>query len=285
MRLEIITLKSSLTSMKPSYSRFADIQQRIIRSSDSDVLVRIDIEKRLGLSFLFCISTLPLLAQSYGKHIQIFCNKKSQQLFCNGGYIPKNIRDQEYVDIAPYLESSACVITDVNDVLALVTEIKKDAPVKMSETVAEIFTSRVGEMYNNSIEHSKGEYVIGGKYFKYQKNKYCFACYDTGIGIPQKVIENVNSSFTDRDAFAWALKRGNSTATRSSGVLVPRGLGLDMLRSFAKANDGTIRVCSGRTMYVYNKNGERYYELNTSFVGTLFEMDIIADNQHVYVLK
>lgn len=283
--MQVITLNSSLTSTKPSYSRFADIQQRIIHSSDLDVLVRIDIETRLGLSFLFCVSTLPLLAKSYGKRIQIFCNKKSQQLFCNGGYIPKNIRDKENVDIAPYLEKSACVITDVNDVLALVTEIKKDAPVEMSETVAEIFTSRVGEMYNNSIEHSKGEYVIGGKYFKNQKNRYCFACYDTGIGIPQKVIENVNSNFTDREAFAWALKRGNSTANRSSGILVPRGLGLDMLRSFAKANDGTIRVCSGKTMYMYNKKGEQYFELNTSFVGTLFEMDIIADNQHIYVLK
>ena len=284
--MEIISLESSLTSTKPSYSRFADIQQKIIHSTDPNVLVHINIETRLGLSFLFCISTLPLLAQSHGKRIQIFCNKKSQQLFCNGGYIPEELRNQENSDIAPYLETSARVITDVNDVLTLVTEIKKDAPVKMSEKVAEIFTSRAGEMYNNSIEHSEGEYVIGGKYFKNQKNKYCFACYDTGIGIPQKVVCNVNSNFTDREAFAWALKRGNSTANCSSGIFVPRGLGLDMLRSFAKANDGSIRVCSGKTMYMYNnKKGEQYFELNTSFVGTLFEMDIIADNHHVYVLK
>ena len=284
--MEIIDLDSSLTSTKPSYSRFADIQQKIIHSTDPNILVHVNIETRLGLSFLFCISTLPLLAKSHGKRIQIFCNKKSQQLFYNGGYIPKEICDKEGIDIAPYLEDSARVITDVNDVLTLVTEIKKDAPVEMSEKVAEIFTSRAGEMYNNSIEHSEGEYVIGGKYFKNQKNKYCFACYDTGIGIPQKVIRNVNSNFTDREAFAWALKRGNSTASRSSGVLVPRGLGLDMLRSFAKANDGTIRVCSGKTMYIYNsKKGEQYFELNASFVGTLFEMDIIADNQHLYVLK
>ena len=284
--MEIIVLDSSLTSTKPSYSRYAEIQQRIVSSSDSEVLLHINIETRLGLSFLFCISTLPLLAKSHGKNIQIFCNRKSQQLFYNGGYIPEELRDQEGVDIAPYLKESARVITDVNDVLTLVTEIKKDAPVKMSETLAEIFTSRVGEMYNNGIEHSGGEYVIGGKYFKNQKNKYCFACYDTGIGIPQKVISNVNSNFTDRDAFAWALKRGNSTANRATGEIVPRGLGLDMLRSFAKANDGTIRVCSGKTMYIYSKKkGEQYFELNTSFVGTLFEMDIIADNQHVYVLK
>lgn len=284
--MEIISLDSSLTSTKPSYSRFAGIQQKIINSPDSNILVDINIDTRLGLSFLFCISTLPLLAQSYGKSIQIFCNKKSQQLFYNGGYIPEDIRDQEDTDIAPYLKRSARVITDVNDVLTLVTEIKRDAPVEMSEKVAEIFTSRVGEMYNNSIEHSGGEYVIGGKYFKNQKNKYCFSCYDTGIGIPQKVISNVNSSFTETEALQWALKRGNSTANQSTGVFVPRGLGLDMLRGFAKANDGTIRICSGKTMYIYNnKKGEQYFELNNSFSGTLFEMDIIADNQHVYVLK
>lgn len=284
--MEIIVLDKSLTSTKPAYSRFAEIQQRVIHSPDTNVVIYVNIETRLGLSFLFCISTLPLLAKSHGKEVQIFCNKKSQQLFYNGGYIPDEIRDQEDIDIAPFLKNSACVIENVNDVLTLVTEIKRDAPVEMSENVAEIFTSRVGEMYNNSIEHSGGEYVIGGKYFKNQKNRYCFACYDTGIGIPQKVIRNVNGSFTDKEAFAWALKRGNSTASRSTGVIVPRGLGLDMLRSFAKANDGTIKVCSGKTMYVYNnKKGEQYFELNTSFVGTLFEMDIIADNQHVYVLK
>ena len=81
--MEIITLDSSLTSTKPSYSRFAGIQQKIISSPDSNILVDINIDTRLGLSFLFCISTLPLLAQSCEKSIQIFCNKKSQQLFAN----------------------------------------------------------------------------------------------------------------------------------------------------------------------------------------------------------
>ena len=284
--MEIITLDCSLTSTKPSYSRFAGIQQKIITSSETSILVDVNIETRLGLSFLFCISTLPLLAQSCGKDIQIFCNKKSKQLFYNGGYISEDIFNQESIDIAPSLRDSARVITNVNDVLTLVTEIKKDAPVEMSEKVAEIFTSRVGEMYNNSIEHSGGEYVIGGKYFKNQKNTYCFACYDTGIGIPQKVISNINTSFTDSEALQWALKRGNSTANQSTGMFVPRGLGLDMLRGFAKANDGTIRICSGKTLYIYNnKKGEQYFELNNSFAGTLFEMDIIADNQHIYVLK
>ncbi|MBP3435836.1 MAG: sensor histidine kinase [Clostridia bacterium] len=284
--MERIVLDSSLTSTKPSYSRFAGIQQQIISTADSDISVYVNIETRLGLSFLFCISTLPYLAENHQKNIHIFCNTKSRQLFYYGGYIPEEARDQEDLDIAPYLKNSARVIKDVNDVLTLVTEIKKDAPVQMSEKVAEIFTSRVGEMYNNSIEHSGGEYVIGAKFFKNQKNKYCFSCYDTGVGIPQKVISNIDSSFTDREALAWALKRGNSTANKSTGVFVPRGLGLDMLRGFARANDGTIRLCSGNTLYVYNsKKGEQFFELNNSFCGTLFEMDIVADNQHIYILK
>lgn len=281
-----ITLNRSLTSTKPSYSRFAELQRQIVDSSDSQLILHVNIEKRLGLSFLFCISTLPLLAQSCGKQIQIFCNKKSMLLFSSCGYIPEEISTQAGVDIAPYLEENSRVIHNVDDVLTLVTEITKDAPVRMSDQVAAIFTSRVGEMYNNSIEHSEGEYVIGGKYFKNQKNIYCFACYDTGIGIPQKVIQNINTSFSDEEALRWALKRGNSTASEANGSFVPRGLGLHLLRGFARANDGKIRICSGTTMYCFDsKHGEQYLELKTAFVGTLFEMDIVADNQHLYVLK
>lgn len=141
-------------------------------------------------------------------------------------------------------------------------------------------------MYNNSLEHSGGQYVIGGKYFKNQKNTYCFSCYDTGIGIPEKVKNSLDHDISQIEAFKWAMKRGNSTANKERGSLIPRGLGLDLLRGFAKANDGTIRICSGNVLYKYNpRKGIKYYKLNHKFEGTLFEMDIIADNAHRYVLK
>ena len=135
------------------------------------------------------------------------------------------------------------------------------------------------EMYNNAIEHSEG-IVLGTKYFKLQKNIYNFSCYDTGVGIPQKVISTINNIESNREAFEWAMTDGNSTIAG-----VPRGLGLGLLKSFVQANDGRIRVCSGNILYEYSrKKGKNIIELNNQFYGTLFEMDIISDNDYEYVL-
>ena len=290
MQIEVtmatIELIDSLTNAKPSYDRIAFLQQQIKNTPDMEIDLLVHIERRLGLTPLFCISTLPLLSKCFGKQIHIFCNRKSQNLFCSGGYIPAKYRNTEDMDIAPLLEENAFIVRNVNDVISLVKEITIDAPVKMSDELAALFTSKVGEMFNNSLEHSEGQFVMGGKYFKNQKNKYCFACYDTGVGIPQKVIQNIPHKFTEVEALRWAIKRGNSTAAFTKKELVPRGLGLDMLQSFANANDGTIRICSGKVLYKYSRQERsQFFELNNRFEGTLFEMDIIADNEHRYILK
>jgi hypothetical protein len=285
--MEKIELNASLTSQKPSYDRFAEIQQKIVHTSEQEIELSINIEKRLGLSFLFCISTIPALAKSLGKNVQIKCNQKSVHLLGKTGYIPSDGSIVSFeTDLAPFLWQNSRVIKDVNNIYTLVKEITKEAPVEMSEPLAELFTSKAGEMYNNSMEHSGGQYVIGGKYFKNQRNIYCFSCYDTGIGIPQKVQNSIGQSISVVEAFKWAMKRGNSTANKEKETPIPRGLGLDLLREFAKANAGAIRICSGKVLYKYNpRKGIRYYALNHEFAGTLFEMDIIADNAHRYALR
>ncbi|WOC31651.1 MULTISPECIES: ATP-binding protein [Caproicibacterium] len=260
--MKTINLQMSLISTKPSYDRFAKLQQEILTSPEHEIELHIDIEKRLGLSFLFCISTLPTLAECHGKTVHIICNNRSQLLFYKSGYIPNLNGIQDHVDIAPYLQKNSRIIKGVKDIYTLVKEITMDAPVEMSDDLAALFTSKVGEMYNNSLEHSEGKWVIGGKFFKNQKYKYCFACYDTGIGIPQKIIQNVDTNLTEIQAFKWAMKRGNSTANKGKGSLIPRGLGLDLLQGFAKANEGAIRICSNKVFYTYNqRNKSQYFEL------------------------
>lgn len=173
------------------------------------------------------------------------------------------------------------MITEDAHIFRTVTEIPNEAPVKMSPKLASIFISRAGEMYNNAIEHSKGN-VLGAKYFRNQKNTYCFACYDDGIGIPNNVMSTREEITSQLDAFRWAMIDGNSTACDG----IPRGLGLGLLKSFVRANEGVIRISSGNVLYTYKKdNTENYYELKNHFYGTLFEMDIIADNNREYILK
>ena len=75
---------------------------------------------------------------------------------------------------------------------------------------------------------------------------------------------------------------GNSTVTGD----IPRGLGMTLLQSFAKANEGSIRICSGNVLYIYSpKTDEKYYVLDHAFCGTLFEMDIIADDDRIYIIR
>ena len=92
-----------------------------------------------------------------------------------------------------------------------------------------------------------------------------------------------NNTITDCKAVEWALGAGHSTAKESE---IPRGAGFNLLHSFAENNNGEIRILSGNCLYIYNpKTGRKYYDLKESMVGTLFEMDIVCDPNHKYILK
>lgn len=274
-----ISISDSFTVQKPSYNRFAKIQEEIATCEDQEIKINIDIKNRFGYTFVFLFSTLPYLVEKYNKSLKFFCNKKSFLLLKKLGFIPKNIIYESGTDYNCLLQRSAIIIKEKQDIFNLVREITYEAPVKMSEELSALFISKAGEMYNNAIEHSQGK-VIGSKYFRNQKGVYCFSCYDTGIGIPAKVLSSQKGIKTSKDAFKWAMVPGNSTVLGD----IPRGLGMGLLKSFANANDGTIRICSGNVLYIYKNSEEAYYELNHTFDGTLFEMDIIADNNRKYIL-
>ena len=277
--MKYINVSDSFSAQKPSYDRFAKIQTEIAGCQDQDIQIDIDIHNRFGYTFVFLFSTLPYVAKKHNKHLKIYCNEKSFTLFKRLGVLPKALEYQSGTDYSRDLERSAVVISKMQDIFELVTEITHEAPVKMSEELSFLFISKAGEMYNNAIEHSQGT-VIGSKYFKNQKGVYCFSCYDTGVGIPNKVMTSRPDIAGAVDAFRWAMIPGNSTASGN----IPRGLGLGLLKNFANANEGTIRICSGNVLYIYKNSQEDYYELNHTFDGTLFEMDIIADNNRRYIL-
>lgn len=289
---EYIELNQSFTAVKPSYDNFAFFQDKILSTKKNNIDLHINIEKRLGLTFLFCICTLIKLSDVVGKRLHLYCNEKSFNLFKKTGYIKKNIEFNVGLDIANLIEwdKTLRIVKCKDDVFGLIKEITTEAPVTMSKRLESIFITKLGEMFNNALEHSEGEFIIGGKYFKNQKYKYCFACYDTGIGIAEKVRKFIQEITTDQEAMKWALQKGNSTASRESGQSIPRGLGLFLLKSFAKANEGSIRICSGSVLYKYSKKRvgteenyeECYLDLKNKFKGTLFEMDIIADNKYEY---
>lgn len=279
--MEPLIVVDSFIDKKASYERFASIQDAI-RLCDSDEIDLIfTTENKVSDSFVFLFSTLPFYAKKNNKELKIFCNNKMYNSFKKLGFINDNIIFDSNFDYSSILKKNAGLITEKEHIFRTVTGIPDEAPVRMSPQLASIFISRAGEMYNNALEHSKGD-VLGAKYFKNQKNTYCFACYDNGVGIPNNVMTAKQEIKSQMDAFKWAMIDGNSTANDG----IPRGLGLGLLKSFVKANEGVIRIISGNVLYTYTKeNDERYYQLDNNFNGTLFEMDIIADNNRKYILK
>ncbi len=279
--IKFIIINDSFTAQKASYVKFALIQSEIILSNEDEICLYLLIENRLGYSFLFLFACLPHFAETYNKNIRFFLNFKNFSLFKKLGLIDQHVEFNPHCDYSPILKDNAGLITESSHIFKTVTEIPNEAPVKMNSKLAAIFISRAGEMYNNALEHSHGK-VFGAKYFRNQKSTYCFSCYDTGIGIPNSVLIAKKEICNELDAFKWAMIDGNSSVNNGQ---IPRGIGLGLLKSFVRANEGVIRICSGKIFYIYKSETERFYELNSDFHGTLFEMDIIADNNREYILK
>lgn len=275
-----LTINDPFVAQRASYEEFAKIQN-IITACNDDIRLLLNTENRLGYSFVFLFATLPYLAEKHNKVLEFYCNSKNYNLFKKLGFLKDCNEYRPNFDYSNELKKSVELVKGTKDIVRTVTEISIEAPVKMSPKLESIFVSKAGEMYNNAIEHSYGD-VFGAKYFRNQKNTYCFSCYDNGIGIPDSVMKSQNEITNQIDAFKWAMTDGNSTAS----TVIPRGLGLGLLKAFARANEGVIRISSGNVLYIYKRNDiEQYYFLKEKFIGTLFEMDIIADNNRRYIIK
>ena len=284
--MKIIEFSEPLCKGATAFDRIAFLQEKIRESDDSEIVIHMENGGRTGLTFVFLIGCLPLYAEKFNKKLRILVTPKIYRLLSRINvidyYQPPTLASDSYsIDQNNLLKQPAFKkIQTATDIIAFVNTIQMEAPIQLTEEAQELLTSRIGEVYMNALEHSSANIVIGGKYFKFQKNKYCFSCYDDGIGIPMKVNgffkDNGVNMISDKEAIEWALQKGHST---SENDVIPRGVGLDLLRSFAKSNKAAIRICSGSTLYSLTSSGkEGYLSLNHSFDGTLFEMDLFSDS-------
>jgi len=281
--MTVIKFSESLCKGASAFDRIAKLQEQIKTSEDKDVRMIISSDGRIGLTFVFLLGCLPLYGSSYGKKVQIVVCPKIYRLLAqinvidyykNKGY-PEGTYKIAEEDLLK--QPAFKKIETPEDIIAFVQDIRMEVPLQLSPEMEDGLVSMVGEMYQNALEHANATIVVGGKYFKNQKNKYCFSCYDNGIGIPKNVntffINKGEPTKKDVDAINWAMQKGTST-NEVEGI--PRGVGMDLLRSFAKSNGGVIRICSGKALYVFNHGEEKYFELRNEFCGTLIEMDIFS---------
>ncbi len=276
-----IVFSEKLVKGRIAYDRIAKLQNLIAESVDCKLHIMINMEgQRLGRTFIFLLGCMIPLANAHGKTARMFVDAPI-------------LKQLQHLDIIDYFSNPETKmqrfrrLKTQTDVFQLVPEIINEAPITMSDGLEEEMVTIVGEMYNNALEHSGAEFIMGGKYFKgadAQHNRFCFSCYDTGQGIPANIrnfLKKDADAFPDEETVKWAIQRGNTTLPGTS-----RGLGLDFLIKLAKINAGAIRICSGHTLFEYSyTKGPQYYKLHHNFLGTLFEMDIIADKANLYGIK
>ncbi|MCL1873389.1 MAG: hypothetical protein FWF85_04645 [Clostridiales bacterium] len=270
--MDKITFSEPLTKGKSAYERIAQLQQIIVNSPNKSHHITVDLTQfRTGMSFVFLLACLPYCALANKKELVLTVDKKTFTLMqkiqvpgtCTDGKETKSNRTGFRLLKAPI------------DVISLTKDIWQGFPVQTSEELGDALQFNIGEVFNNASGHASASYIIGGWHTK-QNGLYCFSCYDTGIGIPESVNRyrkaNKYPIIPDIQAVKWAMAKGHSTSLQPG-----RGLGLDLLRNFSKANDGVIHICSGYTLYVLNKGAENYISLKHPFHGTFFEMDITRD--------
>ncbi len=266
------------------YAQIAALQNDIVSAEDNRILVRILSDKEPDRTTMFLLCTLPLLAKRYEKRVHLFLAPNLIELAKKMDIVSFY---KSFDEDAPMEKSDSAFrqLETVEDIFEIVAHITKEAPIKVSDVALDILVSKMGEIYLNARDHSETTWIVGGKYFKSEKT-YCFCCYDAGIGIPQKVNQFLTASgkppLSGIDALKWAMAEGHSTAPADE---IPRGAGFQTLHNFARANKGKIRICSGNIHYVFQNGVPMYQKLDSSFVGTMFEMEIIADNKHKYILQ
>ena len=257
------------------FDSVADIQNKICLAEETEIKISLPhadlFRNRIRLFLLTCLNAF---GAQKDKNIVFRCN------------FPSYAFDERNLATLFQLHTK-------DDVVQIVSaNISKRIPVQMTENVEDRLVSLIGEVYNNAVEHSESEYIIGNCYNEAQNDedvsRMCFYCYDAGIGIIESVRRYLKKEndvrFHEYDInsrlLKWALKKGNTTKQP------PRGVGIEWLLNFAKANSGYVRICNENVLFEQNTAGKiTYQKLNNNFWGLFFEMHIMEAPNVIYRLK
>lgn len=71
----------SLCKGRLAFDRIAKLQNFIINCEDDDVVIRVRSSGRVGLTFVFMLATLHLIAKEHGKNFKLYLGKKIHSLY------------------------------------------------------------------------------------------------------------------------------------------------------------------------------------------------------------
>ncbi|MBF0526107.1 MAG: ATP-binding protein [Deltaproteobacteria bacterium] len=150
------------------------------------------------------------------------------------------------------------------------------------EGLKNAIVERILELYVNAFEHSKTPIGVFscGQYFK-QLNQLQLAMVDFGVGIPANVrgyMKRIRPDLSAEklkaaDCLKWAFQRMTTTRPgKSSG-----GVGLDLLKSFIRRNNGALMVYGNDGYAVITAKQETYHSFYSAFEGTICLISLTCD--------
>lgn len=154
---------------------------------------------------------------------------------------------------------------------------------KMSEKLNQKFQESIFEIFANCMTHSESALgvLVCGQFYP-NLNRLDLTISDVGIGIRTNVRRfRRDNKISSIDAIRWAIEEGNTTKTGSQ----PGGLGLALLHSFIKQNQGKIQIVSRQGYYEFFGGEQKFEKLDSDFLGTTINLEIKTDDYKSYCLR
>ncbi|GGH58442.1 hypothetical protein HNQ91_000426 [Filimonas zeae] len=176
------------------------------------------------------------------------------------------------------LEDTASFQDYINDQLLA----QKDFPI-LSDRLKKSIIKSLLEIFNNAHSHGKCEFVYTCGQFYPEEGVLKFAISDMGVTIRKNVNDYFESgSNLDGDkTIEWAVQEGNTTKNGK----IPGGLGLSLIRSFLKLNEGSIQIISSNGYWEEKKGVKFANTFKNRFLGTIVSFEFNLNDKKTYKLS
>ena len=148
---------------------------------------------------------------------------------------------------------------------------------KMSNKVLKEFRRSILELYSNASDHSstrQGIFVCG-QFFP-SKKELVFMVADLGIGVAERIKENLGRTLSPEEALRWAFQAGNTTRSGAGGQ------GLKLLKEAVGLNKGSIQFVSYSGYLAFEGADETFELLEYPFPGTAVCIKFLTNDKNTY---
>lgn len=154
---------------------------------------------------------------------------------------------------------------------------------QLSELLKKKINKSILEIFNNAHSHGRCEFVYTCGQYSASEMKLKFTISDMGTTIRKNVNDYFESKnkIDGKEAISWAVQEGNTTKKGN----IPGGLGLSLIRSFLRLNEGNIQIISSNG-YWEEKNGSTFEGVfKNRFLGTIVNFEFNLSDKKSYALS